>query len=95
VSKWATPVESVDEDINKFRLYPNPAVTELRLRFESRVKEAAIVDLYGRTVIELSLEQIQALNSGSETVINVSAIEPGAYFLKADGRFARKLIIQR
>lgn len=73
----ATGIEDVQNA--EMQMYPNPAYNELNLIFNGNVlpERIEIVDICGRTVLSQSV--VDAKN-----VMNVSKLEAGVYFVKAD-----------
>ena len=67
-------IENVFENIN---IYPNPTIGELRIESrELRMNDVEIFDISGKTLLS------QKFPMFSETVINISHLTSGLYFLK-------------
>ena len=73
----ATGIE--EQHGNEVQLYPNPAGDQLNLVFnpQNMPESVEIVDVCGRTVLSASIID-------ETTTINVSALQAGVYFIKAD-----------
>jgi hypothetical protein len=64
-------------------IYPNPANDEIRIsNYELREGVIEIFDVYGKNVLKL-----ETRNPKSETIINVSSLSSGIYFIKIDNNF--------
>jgi hypothetical protein len=60
------------------KIYPNPTTGKFRiLSSEFRVVNVEIFDVYGKSVLKL-----ESRNSNPETIINVSYLQSGIYFVK-------------
>lgn len=70
------------------RLFPNPARSSVTVASLEPGQRVTFVDLYGRTVSDLCA-------SASELTIDVSALMPGTYFVRAEGLPARTLVVAR
>jgi hypothetical protein len=63
---------------SSFNIFPNPTTGEFRiLSSEFQVRNIAIFDVYGKCVFKLETQ-----NSKSETIINVSHLQSGIYFVR-------------
>lgn len=73
----STGIEEQQSDA--VRLYPNPASDKLNLVFNERElpEKVEIVDVCGRTVLSCQI-------TGEATTVNISGLESGVYFVKAD-----------
>ncbi len=69
------PGESIDELSSSFNLYPNPANDRLYIETKVEIKEVVIYDIYGRQ------QELSAI-SGQQTVIDVTNLNSGVYFVK-------------
>ena len=59
-------------------IYPNPTTGELRItNYELRIDAIEVYDVYGRNLLKS-----ETLNPKSETVINISHLSAGTYFLR-------------
>jgi len=69
---------SIDEQVNKFNIYPNPANNELRItNYELRDEIIEIYDVYGRKLLSNHL-----ISSSSHHLINISSLSSGVYFIR-------------
>lgn len=74
----------ISEKAKTLRIYPNPASALVVLDFAARSKEAVQVEVYdvsGRLV--LSHNYNAASNKQSGYTLDISALQPGAYFISA------------
>lgn len=69
-------------------LYPNPAHSSVTVGGLEPGQRVTLVDLYGRSVADLCA-------SASELTIDVSALMPGTYFVRAEGLPARTLVVAK
>jgi len=68
----------IDEQVNKFNIYPNPANNELRItNYELRDGIIEIYDVYGK---KISSHHLTA--SSSHQKIDISSLSSGVYFLR-------------
>ena len=76
-----------ESENNHLTIYPNPVGKELRIRnAELRIKDLTIYNLLG---MKIDGFQPETQNSKPETVINISGLSSGIYFVKivqSDGR---------
>ena len=68
------------------RLFPNPARSCVTVAGLEPGRRVTLVDLYGRTLADLRA-------ADTELTIDVSALRPGTYFVRAEGLPARKLVV--
>ncbi len=71
---------SVDDNLlPEITIYPNPASTFVIVESKKhKVKSYSIIDVYGRTVKQLTVQQLNNLT------IDISDLEKGIYFLKLE-----------
>ena len=67
--------EGIDELSSAFNLYPNPANDRLHIESKVKINEVTIYDVYGRQ------QELSAI-SGQQTVIDVTSLNNGIYFVK-------------
>ena len=72
----------------RVRLYPNPARSSVTVSGLEPGRRVTLVDIYGRTVVDFRA-------AATELTIDVSALKPGTYFVRAEGLPARKLLVTR
>jgi hypothetical protein len=74
-------------------VFPNPSISELRIESgELRVVKVDIFDVFGRNI---GVKPVYPENSGSETVIHISHLSAGVYFLKINtetGQVIKKVV---
>jgi hypothetical protein len=72
-----------DKKMSLLYIYPNPAKEELRIsNYELRdwtLSKVEVFDVYGRNVLRLEIR-----NPKPETIINISSLTSGVYFIKID-----------
>jgi len=69
---------SIEEQINKFNIYPNPANNELQItNYELRNGVIEIYDVYGRKLLSNHL-----ITSSPHHLINISSLSSGVYFIR-------------
>ncbi|MEQ9063922.1 MAG: T9SS type A sorting domain-containing protein [Vicingaceae bacterium] len=66
--------ESHQPQGNKHLIYPNPCINELHLEGFNNVKRIEIIDVFGRIV--------KSISSGNLSVIELSNLKTGVYFVK-------------
>lgn len=67
--------DGIDEFSSAFNLYPNPANDRLHIESKVKINEVTIYDVYGRQ------QELSAI-SGQQTVIDVTSLNNGIYFVK-------------
>lgn len=67
--------DGIDELSSAFNLYPNPANDRLHIESKVKINEVTIYDVYGRQ------QELSAI-SGQQTVIDVTSLNNGIYFVK-------------
>ena len=67
--------DGIDEFSSAFNLYPNPANDRLHIESKVKINEVTIYDVYGRQ------QELSAI-SGQQTVIDVTRLNNGIYFVK-------------
>ena len=67
--------EGIDELSSAFNIYPNPANDRLHIESKVKINEVTIYDVYGRQ------QELSAI-SGQQTVIDVTSLNNGIYFVK-------------
>lgn len=67
--------DGIDELSSAFNLYPNPANDRLYIDSKVKINEVTIYDVYGRQ------QELSAI-SGQQTVIDVTSLNNGIYFVK-------------
>jgi hypothetical protein len=82
INATSTNVEEVIE--NTFKLFPNPASTELNISFVNTIESAVVnvIDVQGRTIIS------QVINNADFHKVNVADLSNGIYMvvINADGK---------
>ncbi len=73
--KPENPEESINELNASVRFYPNPVDDKLYIETEMEVENVVVYDIYGRQ------QELSAI-SGQQTVIDVSKLNSGVYFVK-------------
>lgn len=65
-----------NELINNIKVYPNPALNELKIKLQenNQLMEVKITDLSGKELLQFELNQ-------TEKTINISKLNPGSYFI--------------
>jgi hypothetical protein len=86
-----TGLNSIEETVNTFKLFPNPSNGNFNLLFEKEVKEAtiSITDIMGKEVLK------KDMNGGQELELSIET--RGLYFVKIESENTyeiKKLIIQ-
>ena len=79
---------SIDETNINFNIYPNPVNDKLYIVTEEEVKEVVVYDVFGRR------QQLSAI-SGQSSVIDVSDLKSGIYFVKINtekGNIVKRII---
>ncbi|MCL2597097.1 MAG: T9SS type A sorting domain-containing protein [Paludibacter sp.] len=91
-----TGIEQLNTDAGALKIYPNPVKDELTIESgELTIENVAITDLSGRIVVGAGLKPAPtkpALTTGG-TIINVSALPSGVYFIKVGskaGKFVKE-----
>ncbi len=79
-------IDDVEGGSTGVRLYPNPAHSSVSVAGLEPGRRVTLVDLYGRTLVDLRA-------ADTELTIDVSALAPGTYFVRAEGLPARKLVV--
>jgi len=59
--------------IEGFKMYPNPATSVLNLQANNAIDQVQIYNVYGQEMLQMSVPQPQ---------IDISALQPGTYFVK-------------
>jgi hypothetical protein len=88
-------VVDLDFDSRPIRVYPNPAMQEIHLRFSSTPSEGAVAQIFNEYGMVLKAEK---LSSSHEQVMDVSSLTAGLHVLRIfDGNrsFIEKIIIIR
>ena len=67
--------DGINEFSSAFNLYPNPANDRLHIESKVKINEVTIYDVYGRQ------QELSAI-SGQQTVIDVTSLNNGIYFVK-------------
>ncbi len=82
-------INSVDENSNQVKLYPNPATDYLSLVDEnSEIESLKLLSSIGKIEIEL-----QNLNNDKQVFIDIKQLNPGVYFIETTNKIGlRKLI---
>mgnify|MGYP003287728880 FL=1 len=69
--------DDINEIVSSFNLYPNPVEDELHLEADGIIEEVIIYNINGQQTIINSIQ-----TSSTHSVINVSNLNPGIYFIK-------------
>ena len=78
------------EQNSSLNLYPNPVLDKLYIETDIEVEEVVVYDVYGR------LQELSAI-SGQPSVIDVSGLNSGVYFVKvvtSEGETVKRIIKQ-
>jgi len=83
----AEAFNNITEYSAKFKIYPNPARDELRIKnYELREGEIEIFDVTGRK------QKSEIVNRKSEIVINISHLPAGVYFVRIEKEVVGKFV---
>jgi len=76
-----TNIECLDNGLfgNRIKVYPNPAQTQLTIHHIKEIENIGLYDLSGRLLRTYS-------GAGTITVIDISDLDSGVYFLTVDGK---------
>lgn len=94
-STFVEPALSVDEfGLNTFSLYPNPASTDVNIRFSNALRGSfalTVIDIQGKHVLSTTV------NADATNTFNVSGLQSGMYFVKlknSNTEHIHKLIVK-
>ena len=86
-------------DGDELSIYPNPATTNLTIKFETESTEIAhvkIIDLTGKIVKDFSKDLVLE-NGIYKGQLDIETLKPGIYFVRVEQQdtvFSKKLIIK-
>ena len=88
-AKWGVNVNEYSHD-TKVTVYPNPTNDKIYIVTDAEVEEVVVYDIYGRQ------QKLSAI-SGQQSVIDVSTLNAGIYFIKInteEGNIVKRIIKQ-
>lgn len=77
VSTWSPTLSLGENNLNAFTYFPNPVLSELTLKGQSNFGKVSIYNVVGQEVLRVE-------PNASETVLDMSQLTTGAYFVKIE-----------